>query len=229
MGRPDLTRRSRLIVGGADWIADLTDDSNGFTLNDTVTAAGTPATGIRWIEKDLTAYDRSLNVPTVYFGDATRTLGLRDSGILVAAGTGEWDGGEASWLGLPSTAPVGAQLTNNVNFIQRSPWASGTTVTPFSFSAGDTSVDVGSVSNDDVVYLATVTKTVAGNRVFTLGDGSNTATVSVANPSVVAVNVGSLPNTATVSLSAASLTGDQTLEGVLVVGRVHALPDGREA
>ena len=102
-------------------------------------------------------------------------------------------------------------------------------MTPFSFSAGDTSVDVGSVSNDDVVYLATVTKSVAGNRVFTLGDGSNTATVSVANPSVVAVNVASLPNTATVSLSAASLTGDQTLEGVLVVGRVHALPDGRES
>ena len=89
MTTPTLTRQSRLLVGGDDWIADLTDDTNGFTLNDTVTAPGAPATGIHWIEKDLTGYDRALNVQTVYFGRATTTLSQRTEGILVAAGVDE--------------------------------------------------------------------------------------------------------------------------------------------
>ena len=224
---PDLTRRSRLIVGGDDWVADLTDDTNGFTLSDTVTAPGTPATGIRWVEKDLTAYDRSLNVPTVYFGDATTVLGQRSQGLLIAAGSAEWDGGDAGWLGIPSTAPIDAQLTNNVNFIQRSPWVAGSTVVPFVFSAASQSVAVGSVTNTDTVLVAVTTKSVAGNRVLTLGDGSNQVTVSTGNPSVHRFDVSGLPNNTTAALSVASLSGDQTTTGLVVVGSVSSLPDER--
>ena len=130
-------------------------------------------------------------------------------------------------LGLPSTAPIDAQLTNNVNFIQRSPWAAGSTVVPFAFSAASQSVDVGPVTNTDVVLVAVTAKTVAGNRVLTLGDGSNQVTVSTANTSVHQFNVSALPNNTTAVLSVASLSGDQAITGLIVAGSTTTLPDER--
>ena len=136
MAKPTITRESQLVVGGSDWLADLTDDFNGLTVNDSVTANGEPAVGRYWVEKNLNAYDRSMSVSTLYYGDNTKEMSDRKSGIVLGVSADEWDGGPAHWLGLPSTAPVDGSLTNNVDFIADEPWAAGTVVVPFTFMSG---------------------------------------------------------------------------------------------
>ena len=114
-----------------------------------------------------------------------------------------------------------------MNFIQRAPWAAGTTVKPFKFTADSTSVPVGDIAAADLVILAVTSKTVAGTRVFTLGDGTNDTTASVETPSVRKMTRTGWPASTTANLSVASLTGEQTIEGIVVAGPIHSLPDGR--
>lgn len=229
MGAPTITRRTRLIVGGADWAVDLTNDYLGLSISDTLNTAGAPSEGRYWNEQDIGSYDRSLSVDTIYYGDATKAMELRKDGIVLAtAGSAEWDGGPTSWLGLPSQAPIDAQMTHNVNFISREPWASGTVVVPFEFRPGLVSVDLPTFNNGSVVYLAVTSKTVAGSRTLTLGDGTNDISIPVATASVRSLDVSGLVNSiADGTLSSSALTANQTISGVFVAGAPVTLADGR--
>ena len=228
MTKPAFTRNASLLVGGADWIADLSTEAAAWTLNDTVTAPGTPAAGIYWVEKDLTAYDRSLNVPTMYESVATDLLRAHTTGVMIAASEGEWDGGEATWQGLPSQAPVEDRLTRNVNFLAAEPWAAGTVAVPFSFSSGNVTVNLPTFTNDQRAYIAVTSKSTTASRVYTINGGSGTASASFTVPGIQTVDLSSLSNEETAAtLSVAALTSGQTTAGVVVIGSTYSLPDGR--
>ena len=175
MTKPALTRNAELLVGGPTWLSRLSTDAAAWTLNDTVTAPGSPAAGIYWVEKDLTAYDRSLNVPTIYEGPATDLLRAHETGIMLAISTGEWDGGDATWQGLPSQAPVEDRLTRNVNFLPAEPWAAGSVAVPFSFSADNNTPVAVSSFDGDMAYVAIVEKSGTNARVLSLTGASGTA------------------------------------------------------
>ena len=228
MGKATLSRNTKLIVGGSGWLADLTDDYNGLTITDVVSAPGEPAAGRYWIEKNLTSYDRGVTVDTLYYGDGTKAMQERSEGVALAVAGSGWHGGLAGWQGLPSTAPVDQVLTNNVSLLSREPWASGLNVAEFEFSSGDVSANLPAFTNSQVCYLAVTDKNVSGSRVVTISDGSDTVTESFATPGVVPINLSGLANSvAAGTISVASLAGDSTIAGVIVFGSLHNLPDGR--
>ena len=192
MAKPSLTVNSRLIVGGDDWVADLTDDYLGLTVNDTVNYTGDPNEKRYWNEQSIGSYDRSATIGTLYYGTDVKQLQTHKEGIVIVAGDSEWDGGATQWTSIPTEAPVAEILTANVVFMSREPWAAGLVVVPFEFTASVNSVDISAFTNADVVYIALVTKTVSGNRVLTLSDGTDAVTTSFANASVRAVDVSTL-------------------------------------
>ena len=230
MTKPALTRNAELLVGGPTWLSRLSTDAAAWTLNDTVTAPGSPAAGIYWVEKDLTAYDRSLNVPTIYEGPATDLLRAHETGIMLAISTGEWDGGDATWQGLPSQAPVEDRLTRNVNFLPAEPWAAGSVAVPFSFSSGNVSVTLPTFTNDQRCFIAVTQKSTTANRTYTVGGGGVTANAGFTAPGIQEVSLDSFGNEVTDgTLTVATLTSGQTTTGFIVIGSTYALPDGRTA
>ena len=178
MGKPALTEDTDLVIGDDTWVIDLGEHSNGFTVTDTaVGTPGAPATRRYWIDKNLTEQSRSLNVPVLYYGDATDALSQREEGTLIAViafpdGTRRWVGGAAGWRGLPSTAPVNDVLVNNVNFLSRERWLSGSVAVPFKFSNGNVEMNLPTFTNTAVGYIALTVKDPSGSRTVTIDDGS---------------------------------------------------------
>ena len=231
------TRHSRVLVGGDTWSHDLNLDSHGFTLNDTLNETNEPASARPWVERLLTEYSRTISVPTIFYGDATEALSPRTEGISLAVlgdavdATGNrisgWVGGPATWISIPRVAPQSGIVSGGVDFMERAAWGSGDTVVPFNFSAGDTTAIFTDVLNTSVAYIALITKSVTGSRVFTIGDGTDDVTISFDSVGVKAVDLSSLANNiSTGSISAASLTGDQTIEGYFVAGTEYTIPSG---
>lgn len=227
------TDAARILAGDADWFADLTAESHGFSSGDTLNETNKPASTRRWVQRLLTEYSRSINVPEVFYGDATAALESRSAGYAFVVlgeigGIQGWFGGAATWLDIPRQQPQSDVVSGGVEFMQRQAWATGMVAQPFMFTAGDTSVPVATAfANTSTAYLLVATKTVSGNRIVTVGDGTNDVDVSFPNVGVRAVDVSSLANNIDGGVvSVASLTGDQTIAGWFLAGTTYQIPSG---
>ena len=227
------TRNARVLAGGDTWAIDLNDHSHGFTSGDTLNETNEPASSRRWVQRLLTEYSRTVSVPVVFYGDATDALSPRTSGYSFVVlgelgGVQAWLGGEATWISVPTVAPQSGIVSGGVEFMQRSSWSSGNIAVPFNFTAGNTSVNISrAFSNTSTAYLVVTSKTVTGNRVITLSDGSASIAESFATVGVRSVDLSTLANNvASGSLTVASLTGDQAITGYLLIGTQYTIPSG---
>ena len=221
-----------MLAGGDTWSVDLNQHSHGFTLSDTLNETNEPASARRWVQRLLTEYSQSISVPVVFYGDATDALEPRTSGYAFMVlspieGVQGFIGGPATWISVPRVAPQSGIVSGGVEFMQREAWASGSVAQAFSFTAGNTSVDLPTFANTETAYIVVTSKTVAGNRVLTLSDGSSSVATSVATTSVHAVDLSSLTNNIdSGTLTSASLTGDQTITGYFLAGTQYEIPTG---
>ena len=226
------TRFARVLAGGDNWAIDLNEDSHGFTSGDTLNETNEPASSRRWVQRLLTEYSRTISVPVVFYGDATDALIPRTNGYSFAVlgeigGVQGWLGGEASWISIPTVAPQSGIVSGGVEFMQRKAWSSGSVAVPFNFTSGNTSVDLPTFANTSTAYIVLITKTVTGNRVLTLSDGSASIATSFASVGVKSIDLSTLTNNVSSgTLTAASLTGDQTLTGYVLIGTEYSIPTG---
>ena len=112
--------------------------------------------------------------------------------------------------------------------MQRQAWATGVVAQPFAFTAGDTSVPVATAfANTSAAWIAVTNKTVTGNRVVTVSDGTDDVTVTFPTSGVRSVDLSTLTNNIDGgAVSVASLTGDQTIEGWFLAGSTYSIPSG---
>ena len=227
------TRAASVVAGDVDWVVDLCDHSHGFTVSDVLNETNEPASNRVWVQRALTEYSRSISVPVVFYGDATDALSPRTSGfafaILGALGDQQaFIGGAATWVSVPRVAPQSGIVSGGVEFMQRQAWVTGVVAQPFMFTAGDTSVPVATAfANTSAAWIAVTNKTVTGNRVVTVSDGTDDVTVTFPTSGVRSVDLSTLTNNIDGgAVSVASLTGDQTIEGWFLAGSTYSIPSG---
>ena len=225
MAKPTMVSESRCIVGGPGWIADLSEDYTGLNLNDSPNYTPREGAAVRWIKPHLTGYDRAISVGTVFYGDNTKALLERTSGIVLAiSAEQEWDGGEAHWLGLPGAAPADGLLTHSMEFIADEPWASGTVIVPFEFEDGAPSINLPSFTNALECYIALTTKDPAGSVAVTITSAGDTVDADFIETGIAAVDLSSLSaDNAAATLSVAALAADEFMTGWLVMGATYVL------
>jgi len=230
-----LTRNTRLLVGGAGWATELTEDYAELTIADTVNTVGSPAAGREWINKEMSSYDPRIEVPTLYLGEASNEVASRAEGMAFATSEGVgsdaamwFAGGPAIWQGLPLSIPAGDVLVNNVTFLASGLWATGRAV-EFSLSASATEAAIPfPVTNAMQTWWAITAITPAGtNRNVNVSDGTNTVATSIKG-SVGVVRGSSLSGLTAGTHSgakiSASLSGSQTLAGVCFIGNEYEVP-----
>ena len=226
------TRAARVIAGSDTWAIDLNQHSHGFTSSDTLNETNEPASERRWVERLLTEYSRTISVPVVFYGEATEALAPRTNGVsllvLGAAGAEQgWLGGSATWISIPRVAPQSGIVSGGVEFMQREAWATGSVAVPFNFTAATTSVTLPTFPNTSTAYLAVTGKTVSGNRVVTVSDGTDNVAITFPSVGVRKVELSTLTNTIdSGTVTVAALTGDQTISGYFVAGTEYTIPSG---
>ena len=235
------TRAARVIAGSDTWAIDLNQHSHGFTSSDTLNETNEPASERRWVERLLTEYSRTISVPVVFYGEATEALAPRTNGVslLVLGDAGAeqgWLGGSATWISIPRVAPQSGIVSGGVEFMQREAWATGRVAVPFTFQSeitGDnprpaiTSVTLPTFPNTSTAYLAVTGKTVSGNRVLTVSDGTDNVAITFPSVGVRKVELSTLTNNIdSGTVTVAELTGDNTISGYFVAGTEYTIPSG---
>ena len=227
------TRAASIVAGDTDWAVDLCDHSHGFTVSDVLNETNEPASNRRWVQRLLTEYSRSISVPVVFYGDATAALSPRTSGYAFAI-LGELDsqqafiGGAATWITVPRVAPQSGIVSGGVEFMQRQAWATGVVAQRFTFTAGSTQQNISTAFvNTSAAYLVVTNKTVTGNRVVTVSDGTDDVAITFPTVGVRPVDLSTLTNNIDAgTVTVASLTGDQTIEGWFLAGTTYSIPSG---
>ena len=208
------TANSLFILGGNDWVADLSPDMTEYTLSPTVNTAGDATIGNEFIRKALTSWGRNLDVASIYYGDAADVARPHSNGVVIVGPSDKafWVGGDFHTNGFTQSAGADDLLSEAFGIMPTDKWVTGTIVKDFATNTDAQSVTVGMGEADSLAYIVLLSKTGAATAQYTL---DNAAAQPVASgPRVVGIAVGAA------ELSIVQ-SGAGSLQGYAFIGKVE--------
>ncbi len=225
---------TRVLFGSASSAADISGDVREWTLNQSVESFSTDPIGRKHMDKTPHSIDVNIALSGVYYGPIVEQLRQAAAGsyaFVVAEpqnNVGVWVGGQSFVDGVPETVPTQDAITSAVTFrpTEKVKWTVGTVVVPFSLNSGDTtSVELGAGIDAGWKGFVVVTgrdAPASALQVTAAGQAVNLRAGQESGIFLVSFASAQRPN-ATV---AASLSGQATVSGFLLVGTDYNTPEG---